>query len=65
MVYQPHTLTAVWGAEFALALEAIGAICGCEIHWRLHGVHRPNEILSQKVKASNAALLVTVVVSPH
>ena len=65
VVYQPHASMAVWGAEFATALEAIGSICGCEIHWRPHEVHRPNDVLSPQLTASNAASLGRVVVSPH
>ena len=65
VVYQPHGSMAVWGAEFATALEVIGSMCGCEIPWLPHGVHRPNGILSPELAASNAALLGRVVVSPH
>ena len=65
VVYQPHGSMAVWGAEFATALEAIWSTCGCEIHWRPHGVHRPNDILSPELTASNAALLGRVVVNSH
>ena len=38
---------------------------GGDVHWRPHGVHRPEAILSPESTASNAALLATVVVTPH
>ena len=53
------------GAEFATALEAIGCICRCEIRWRPHRVHRPNDTPSPEPTVSNAALLGRVVVIPH
>ena len=65
LVYQPHGSMTVWGAEVATALEAIRSICGCRVHLRPHGVHRPNDVRSPWLTASNAALLGRVVVSPH
>ena len=65
VVYQPHSSTTVWGAEYTTALHAIKSICGCDVHWRPHGVHRPEAILSPELTASNAALLGRVVLSPH
>ena len=65
VVYQPHGSLMVWGAEVATALEAIGSICGCDVHYRPLGVHRPNDVHSQELTASNAALPRRVVVSPH
>ena len=65
VVYQPHGPMAVWDAEFATALEVIGSICGCEIHWRPHEVHRPNDVLSPELTACNAVSLGRAVVSRH
>ena len=33
VVYQPHSSTTTWGAEYTTALDAIKSICGCDIHW--------------------------------
>ena len=63
--YQPHGSTTVWGAEYTTALDAIKSICGCDVHWRPHGVHQPTIVLSPELTASNAAFLGRVVVSPH
>ena len=63
VVYQPHRSTTVWGAEYTTVLDGIKAICRCDVHWRPHGVHRPNVVLSPELTASNAALLGRVVVS--
>ena len=41
VVYQPVRSTAVWGEEYTKALDAIKSICGCDVHWRPHGVYRP------------------------
>ena len=57
VVYQPHGSMTVWGAEFPIALEDIGSICNCNVHWQPHGVHRPNDVHSLELTASNAALL--------
>ena len=46
VVYQPHGLVKVWATDFATALEAIGSICGCSVHRRPHGVHRPKDVHS-------------------
>ena len=34
VVYQPHTSTTVWGAEYTTRLGAIKSVCGCDVHWR-------------------------------
>ena len=65
VVYQWHGSMTVWGAEYTPALEAIGSICGCSVHWRPQGVHRPNVVHSPQLTASNAALLRRTVVSAH
>ena len=65
MAYKPHGSMMVWGAGFATALEVIRSLCGCHVHWRPHGVHRPNDVHSPELTASNAALLGRVVVNPH
>ena len=65
VVYQPLRSTAVWGAEYTTALDAIKSICGCDVDWRPHGVYRPKAILSPEPTASNAASLGRVVMSPH
>ena len=65
VVYQPLGSTTVWGAEYTTALDAMKCICGCDVHWRRHGVHWPGAVLSPELAASNVALLGRVVVSPH
>ena len=65
MVYQPHGSMAVWGAEFAKALEAMGSICRCNIHLQPHEVHGPNDVLSPELTASNAVSRGRVGVSAH
>ena len=65
VVYQPHSSTTVWGAEYTTGLDAIKSICGCHVHWRPHGVHQPKGVLCPEVTASNATLLERVLVSPH
>ena len=65
VVYQPLRSTAVWGAEYTTTLDAIKSICECDVYWPPHGVYRPKADLSSEVRASNAALVGSVVMSPH
>ena len=65
MVYQPFCSTAVWGAEFTTALDAIKFVCGCDVTWRPHAVYRPKAALSPELTTSTAASLGKVVQSPH
>ena len=39
VIYQPHRSTTVRGAEYTIGLDAMKSICGCDVHWRPHGVH--------------------------
>ena len=39
VVYEPLGSTAVWGAEYTTALDAIKSIGGCDVHWRPNGVY--------------------------
>ena len=45
VVYHPLRATAVWGAEYTTALDTIKSICGCDVHWRPHGVYCPKAVL--------------------
>ena len=65
VVYQPHGSMTVWGAEYTTALDAIRSMCGCGVHSRQHGAHRPKVVHTPELTASNAALLGRVAVSPH
>ena len=65
VVYQPSRSTAVWGAEYATALDAIKSVCWCDVSWRPHGVYRPRAVLSPELTVSNAQSLGKVVKSPH
>ena len=65
VVFRPHRSMTVWGAEYTTVPDAIKSVCGCNVHWRPHGVHWPNVVVSPELTASNAALLGRVVVSPH
>ena len=65
VVYQPSCSTAVWGAEFTTALDAIKSVCGCDVAWRPHAVYRPKAVPSPELTASSAASLEKVVQSPH
>ena len=65
VVYQPLRSTAVWGAEYTTAFDTTKSICGCDVHWRPHGVYRPKAVLSPKLTVFNAALLGRLVMSPH
>ena len=65
VVYKPHGSVAVWGVEFVIALEAIGSICGCDVHWQPHAVHQPGDALILELIAATAPALGKVVVSPH
>ena len=65
MVYQPTRSTAVWGAEYTTALDAIKSICGCNVSWRPHAVYPPKVVLSPELTACNATLLGRVVRNPQ
>ena len=65
VVYQPSHSTAVWGAKYTTALDAIKSIGGCDVHWRPHAVYRPHTALSPELTAFNAESLRRVVQSPH
>ena len=65
VVYQPSCSTAVWGAEYTTALDAIKSVCGCDLAWRPHAVYQPKEVLSPELTASSAASLGKVTQSPH
>ena len=65
VVYQPSCSTAVWGAEYTTALDAIQSVCGCDVAWRAHAVYRPKPVLSPELTASSAASLGKVAQSPH
>ena len=65
VVYQPSRSTAVWGAEYTTAFDAIKSVGGCDVSWRPHGVYRLTAALSPELTASNAESLGKVVQSPH
>ena len=65
VVYQPSHSTAVWGAEYTTALDAIKCVCGCDVSWRPHAVYRLKATLSPELTTSNAESLGKVVQSPH
>ena len=65
VVYQPSCSTAVWGAEFTTALDAIKSVCGCDLAWRPHAVYQPKVVLSPELTASSAAYLGKDTQSPH
>ena len=65
VVYHALSSTTVWGAQYTTAVDAIKSICGCDVHWRPHGMHRSKAILCPELMASTAALLGRVIVSPH
>ena len=65
VVYKPSCSTAVCGAEYTTALDAIKSVCGCDVAWRPHAVCRPKAVLSPELTASSAASLGKVVHSPH
>ena len=65
VVYRPSRSTAVWGAEYTTALDAIKSVCGCDVSWPPHAVNRPKAFLSLELTASNAEYLGEVVQSPH
>ena len=61
VVYQPSRSTAVCGAEYTTALDAIKSVCGCDVSWRSHAVYRPKAALPLELTASSAAALGKVV----
>ena len=65
VVYQPSCSTAVWGAEYTMALDAIKSVGGCDVAWGPHAVYRPKAFLSPQLTASRAAYLGKVKQSPH
>ena len=65
VVSEPRGSMALWGAKFPEALQAMGSVCGCDIHWWPQRVHQPNDPLSRELTACNAAHLRRLVVSPH
>ena len=65
LVYQLPRSTAVWGAEYTTAVDAMRSICGCDVHWRPHAVYRPEAALSPELTAFNAESLGRVAHSPH
>ena len=65
VVYQPPRSTAVWGAEYTTASDAIKSICGCDVSRRPHAVYRPKAALSPELTAANVESLERVVQSPH
>ena len=65
VVYQPSRSTAVWGAEYTTAHDAIKSMCGCDVSWRPHAVYRPRAAISPELTASNAECLGKVVKGPH
>ena len=65
VVYHPIRSTAVWGAEYTRALDAMKSICGCDVHLQPHGVYQPTAHLSPHPTASNAASLGRGGVSLH
>ena len=65
VVYQPPRSTAVWGAEYTTALDAIKSIGGCDVHGWPHAVYRPKAALCPELTPSNAESPGRVVQSPH
>ena len=65
VVYQPSRSTAVGGAEYTTALDAIKSVCGRDVSWRPHAVYWPQAAISPELTASNAESLGKVVQSPH
>ena len=65
VVSQPSSSTAVWGAEYTIALDAIKSVCGCDAASRPHAVYRPTAVLSPELTASSVASVGKVVQSPH
>ena len=61
VVYHLSRSTAVWGAEYTTALDAIKSVCECDVSWRPHAVYRPKTALSPEPTASNAESLGKVV----
>ena len=64
VLYQPPRSTAIWGAEYTTALDAIKSSCECNVQWRPHVVYRPKAVLSPEVTAVNVGSLGKVVRSP-
>ena len=65
VLYRPARSTAVWGAEYTAALDAMKSICGCDVHWRPHAMYRPKAALSPEPMDSNAEFPGRMVQSPH
>ena len=65
MLHQRTSSTAVWGAEYTTALDAIQSVCGCDGTWLPHAVYQQKAALSPELTASSAASLGKVVQSPH
>ena len=65
VVYRPSCSTAVWGAEYVTALDAIKSVCGCAVTCRPRAVYRPKAALSPELTASSAASVGKEAQSPH
>ena len=57
VVSQLSHSTAVSGAEYTTALDAIKYVSGCDVSWQPHAVYRPKAALSIELTTSNAESL--------